>query len=64
MIFSHSSCRALTDHVRDVPDDVLARLAGNGGVLMITFVPDFVSQECADHAAAEDAERHELGLDR
>ena len=64
VIFSHSSCRALTDHVRDVPDDVLARLADNGGVVMITFVPDFVSQACADHSAAEDAERHALGLDK
>ena len=64
VIFSHSSCRALTDHVRDVPDSALARLAANDGVVMITFVPDFVSQECADHAAAEDAERHALGLDK
>ena len=56
VIFSHSSCRALTDHVRDAPDAVLAQLAGNGGILMITFVPDFVSQDCADHSAAEDAE--------
>ena len=64
VIFSHSSCRALTDHVRDVPDAALARLAGNGGVVMITFVPDFVSQECADRSAAEDAERHALGLDK
>ncbi len=64
VIFSHSSCRALTDHVRDVPDPVLERLAGNGGIVMITFVPDFVSQECADRSAAEDAERHALGLDK
>ncbi|WP_395728377.1 dipeptidase [Nakamurella sp.] len=64
VIFSHSSCRALTDHPRDVPDDVLARLAGNGGVQMVTFVPYFVSQACADHDAAEDARRHELGLDQ
>jgi membrane dipeptidase len=62
VIFSHSSCRALTDHVRDVPDDVLAALAENGGVVMLTFVPDFVSQECADHGAAEKAERLRLGL--
>jgi membrane dipeptidase len=64
VIFSHSSCRALTDHVRDVPDAALERLAGNGGVVMITFVPDFVSQECADRSAAEDAQRHALGLDK
>ncbi|MEP6561770.1 MAG: dipeptidase [Nakamurella sp.] len=64
VIFSHSSCRALTDHVRDVPDSVLGRLAGNGGVVMITFVSDFVSQACADHSAADDAQRHALGLDK
>jgi membrane dipeptidase len=45
VVFSHSSCRALTDHPRNVPDDVLARLAGNGGVLMVTFVPQFLSAE-------------------
>ncbi|UVS78000.1 dipeptidase [Actinokineospora sp. UTMC 2448] len=48
VVFSHSSCRAITDHVRNVPDDVLERLPGNGGVIMITFVPAFVSQAVAD----------------
>ncbi|SDO93766.1 membrane dipeptidase [Nakamurella panacisegetis] len=62
VIFSHSSCRAVTDHVRNAPDDVLSRLAAGGGVVMVTFVPDFVSQRVADRAAAHDRRREELGL--
>lgn len=42
VLFSHSSAFALVPNPRNVPDDVLARLAGNGGVCQVSFVPMFV----------------------
>jgi membrane dipeptidase len=51
VIFSHSAARALTNVPRNVPDSILARLPKNGGVVMMTFVPGFVSQALADRGA-------------
>ena len=60
VIFSHSSARGITDHVRNVPDSILARLPKNGGVVMVTFVPSFVSNTVRAWEARAGALRDEL----
>jgi membrane dipeptidase len=60
IIFSHSSAKAVANVPRNVPDDILAQLPKNGGVIMVTFVPGFISQEVADYNARENAERTRL----
>jgi membrane dipeptidase len=55
VIFSHSSVRAITNHVRNVPDSILLRVQTNGGVVMVNFNPPFVSEQARVHQEARDA---------
>lgn len=49
VIFSHSSARAVADHPRNAPDSILHRLKTNNGLIMVTFVPSFISGDLYTH---------------
>lgn len=61
-IFSHSSARAVCDSPRNAPNDVLQTLAGQGGVCMVTFVPQFVTPACAEWFAECVEAAAEIGI--
>lgn len=62
VIASHSSARALANHRRNIPDELLRRIAKNGGVVMVNFYPGFINQKVID-AARERSERLKPQLD-
>lgn len=62
VVFSHSSSRAICDHPRNIPDDVLAALPANGGVAMATFVPQFVLPAAREWVVGADEQMRAHGF--
>jgi len=52
LMASHSSCRSLSDHPRNMSDEMIRALAENGGVIQINYEITYLSQEARDAKAA------------
>jgi len=57
VMFSHSNAKAITNVPRNVPDDILAQVKTNNGIVMVTFVPSFTSQALVNFNALPEDQR-------
>ncbi len=60
IIYSHSSARAIGDHPRNVPDDVLPLVKKNGGVIMVNFYSGFIAPDAVTLRRAREKKKGEL----
>ena len=60
VICSHSSARALCNVPRNVPDDLLKQIAASGGIVMVNFVPGFLTEQGRLHDVEEQSEENRL----